>query len=295
MHCRGRGTPTVVFDAALGASSLSWSLVHPAVAAVTQACAYDRAGFGWSEAGPMPRTAGRIADELHAALHAARVAPPYVLVGHSFGGLVVRLFAARHPAQVAGLVLIEPAIPEEWVEPSPERRSLITRGTRLCGIGATAARLGIARVVAGLVRAGALAPARVMVGLISRGRLRREDEGILAPIWKLPPDARRLLGTMWSQPRFFAALGSQIEHICDSAIELQREAGHSYGDLPLTIISAAVSDVTRLDADAALARRSARGRHVLVPDSGHWVPLDAPRAVVEPILEMVRQIREAGA
>lgn len=290
LHCSGTGSPAVVFDAALGGSSLSWSLVQPDVARVTRACAYDRAGFGWSEAGPMPRTAGRIASELCELLQRAGVAPPYVLVGHSFGGLVMRLVAARHPGDVAGLVLIEPAIPEEWTEPSEERRALLARGVRLCGIGATAARLGIARLVAGLVRLGALAPARALVGAISRGGLRREDEGILAPIWRLPPDARRLLGTMWTQPKFFAALRSQIGHVCDSAAEVERES-KSFGDLPLTVISSADAAPERLSADAELCHLSTRGRHVLAPASGHWVPLDAPGVVVDAVVAMVHQVR----
>ena len=241
----------------------------------------------------MPRTASRLADELYALLHAGHVPPPYVLVGHSFGGLVVRLVAARHPEQVVGMVLIEPAIPAEWSVPTAERRALIARGTRLCGIGATAARLGIARLVAGLVRAGALEPARAIVGLISRGRLRREDEGILAPIWKLPPEARRLLGGMWAQPKFFAALGSQIEHICHSANEVQQESPAGFGDLPITVVSAADAPLARIAADAALARQSNNGRHVLVPGSGHWVPLDAPAAAADAVLELVRRVQDA--
>jgi pimeloyl-ACP methyl ester carboxylesterase len=282
-----------VFDAALGASSLSWSLVQPGIARLTRACAYDRAGFGWSEAGPMPRTAGRVADELHLLLRAADIPPPYVLVGHSFGGLVVRLLAARHPADVAGLVLIEPAIPEEWAEPSAEKRALILRGTRLCGLGERAARLGIARAVAGLVRVGALAPARALVALASRGGLRREDEGILAPIWKLPPEARRMLGAMWSEPKFFAALGSQIQHVCDSAAEVRREVPDAYGDLPLTVISAEESAKERLRADSLLAGLSSRGRHLLASASGHWVPLDAPHVVIDGVAEMIRHLRSS--
>lgn len=292
--CAGEGRPAVVFDPALGASSLSWSLVHPRVARVTRACVYDRAGFGWSDAGPLPRTAGRIADELLSLLREAGVPPPYVLVGHSFGGLVTRLFAARHPKTVAGLVLIEPAIPGEWVQLSPEKRALVDRGTRLCGIGARAARFGIARIVAGLVRLGALAPARALTRVVSGGGLRREDEGILAPIWKLPPETRALLGHMWAQPKFFEALGSQIAHICDSAAEVEREAAGAFGALPVTVVSAREAAGTRLQSDAALARLSARGRHVLADDSGHWVPLDAPHVVVDAVLEMIDFIRSSS-
>ena len=220
IRCEGEGTPAVIFDAALGASSLSWSLVQPEVARVTRACSYDRAGFGWSEAGPLPRTASRIADELHALLRRAAVRPPYILVGHSFGGLVMRLSAARHRDEVAGLVLIEPAVPEDWVAPGDEQRALIARGARLCGYGAAAAKRGLARVVASLVAVGALGPARALVGMVSRGGLRRQDEGILAPIWKLPPEARSVLRHAWTQPKFFEALGSQISSICDSAAEV---------------------------------------------------------------------------
>ena len=285
--------PTVVFDAALGASSLSWSLVHPRVAGFAQACVYDRAGFGWSDAGPLPRTAGRIADELHELLRRGDVRPPYVLVGHSFGGLVMRLFAARHRDEVAGLILIEPAIPEEWAAPSADSRALIQRGTRLCGVGARAARLGIARVVAGLVRLGALAPARAIVRSVSRGGLRRSDEGILAPIWKLPAEVRSRLGTMWTQPKFFEALGSQIAHVCDSAAEVQRESPGPYGTLPLIVISARASAEARLRADAALARMSEGGQHLLAEEGGHWVPLDAPEVVVEAIRAMVARIQSS--
>ena len=293
LDCRGASTPSVIFDAALGASSLSWSLVQPDVSRFTRACAYDRAGFGWSEAGPLPRTAARIADELRTLLMRASVPPPYVLVGHSFGGLVTRIFASRHPQEVAGLVFIEPAIPEEWVKLTDERRKLIERGVRLCAYGATAARLGVARAVSTLVRLGALAPARMLVKVVSRGGLRREDEGILAPIWKLPPDSRRILRRTWTQPKFFEALGSQIESICESAGEAAVASLRT--DVPLVVMSSANADERRLRADAELARLSACGRHVLVADSGHWIPLDAPQAVIDVVMAIVNEIRDAPA
>lgn len=291
IRCAGDGVPSVVFDAALGASSLSWSLVQPAVARVTCTCTYDRAGFGWSDAGPLPRTAGRIADELHELLRRAAVSKPYVLVGHSFGGLVMRLFASRYSDELAGLVLIEPAIPEEWANPADEQRALLARGVRLCGYGATAARRGLARAVSVLVGVGALGLARAVVKIVSRGGLRREDEGILAPIWKLPPEARGVLRHMWTEPKFFEALGSQIESVCESAAEVLRSARGHYGDLPLAVISSASAAERRLQADSVLARTSTRGRHIVAPDSGHWVPLDAPQVVIDAISDMVRAIR----
>ena len=294
LRCTGSGSPTVVLDAALGGSSLSWTLVQPTIAQVTHCCSYDRAGFGWSEAGPLPRTAGRIAIELHELLKRARVAPPYLLVGHSFGGLVMRLLAARHPDEIAGLVLIEPAIPEQWWDPGDIQRESIARGVRLCRYGLAAARRGYASVVARLVSVGALGPARALVGLLSRGGFGRQDEQILAPIWKLPAESRNLLKQMWTQPRFFEALGSQIESISESALQVCREDTAAYGALPLSVITARGASESRRQADALLSRRSNHGRHVLAPDSGHWVPLDAPQVVIDVITEMVREIRAAG-
>jgi hypothetical protein len=146
-----------------------------------------------------------------------------------------------------------------------------------------------------LVRLGALGPARALVKTVSRGGLRREDEGILAPIWKLPPDARGVLRHMWTQPKFFEALGSQIETICDSAREVIRSTSRGYGGLPLIVITSASAHDRRSQADAALARLSTRGRHVLAARSGHWIPLDAPQVVIDAVAAMVLEIRAEGA
>ena len=291
VRCAGTGAPAVAFDAALGASSISWTLVLPRVAAVTRAYAYDRAGFGWSERGPLPRTAGRIADELYALLQRAAVPLPCVLVGHSFGGLVIRLLTARHPDVAAALVLLEPAHPEEWMNPSEEQQQLIARGVRLCRHGTVAARLGLARAVSVLIGTGALGAARAIARVVSRGGLRREDEGILAPVSKLPSEARAVLRRMWTEPRFFEALGSQIASICESAAEVAREAPADYGDLPLVVLTGAGASERRLQSDVALARRSRRGRHIRIANSGHWLPLDAPGAVADVIVQIVRELR----
>ena len=289
IHCAGAGAPPVVFDSALGGSSLSWALVQPAVAAFTTACAYDRAGFAWSEAGPLPRTAGRLTAELHDLLAAARVEPPFVLVGHSFGGLTIRIFATRYPKEVGGLVFIDPAHPEDWLEPPAYERARIAKGARLCRQGAVAARFGIATVVSALVSAGALNVARGVVAGVSRGGLRRQDEEILAPVMKLPPHLRPMLKWMWTQPRFFQALGSQIETICNSATEVDGEP--DYGATPLLTISATTASDRRRQLQEGLARRSTRGRHIVAKNSGHWIPLDEPDIVVAAIREVVDAVR----
>ena len=236
LHAAGLSAPVVIFDAALGGSSVSWTLVQREVAKFARAVVYDRAGFGWSDKGPLPRTAGRIVQELHTLLHVAGERPPYLLVGHSFGGLVMRIFAQRFRSETAGLVLVDPAHPEDWVHPAPKEQALIDRGTALCRQGTRIARSGIATVIAGLVGMGALGSARALVGLATGGGLSSRDEHILAPMWKLPPEARRPLRYFWSQPKFFEALGSQIAHISTSSAETLEAAAGGYGDLPLVTI-----------------------------------------------------------
>lgn len=107
LDCQGSGSPTVVFDSGLGGSSLDWTLVQPEVASFTRACAYDRAGYAWSDPGPLPRDPEHIVTDLEQLLGNGSVAAPYVLVGHSLGGLIVQRFARRNPQRIAGLVLVD--------------------------------------------------------------------------------------------------------------------------------------------------------------------------------------------
>jgi pimeloyl-ACP methyl ester carboxylesterase len=219
-------------------------------------------------------------------LDRAGVPPPWVIVGHSFGGLVARIFAGRHLADLAGLVLVDPAHPEDWVTPAPKEQLKIDRGVRLCRRGAAAARLGIARLVGVLVAGGAVGAARGLSHIVSRGALSPEDEGILAPVWKLPPEARRPLKQFWTDPKFFDALGSQIASIGVSAGETLALAG-GYGDLPFVTISSTDPGDHRMRQQEALARRSTRGRHIIASNSGHWIPLDQPDVVISAIEQVI--------
>lgn len=287
IHCSGEGSPSIVLDAALGGSSLSWSMVQPTLATLSRVCSYDRAGFGWSDAGPKPRSAGRIADELRTLLDRARVPPPYLLVGHSFGGLVALIFASKFRSETAGMVLVDPAHAEDWVKPAPKEQVLIDRGVRLCRYGAVTARVGLARAVAALVGLGQLTLARGLVKVVSRGRLSRQDEAILAPAWKLPPEVRPMLAQFWTRPQFFEALGSQIESICVSAAEVLDATAQGFGDLPLVTISSTNPGDYRLRQQDKLAALSTRGRHIMASNSGHWIPLDQPEAVIEAVKEVL--------
>src|SRR5215469_3218138 len=104
LYCTGNGSPAVVFESGWEDWAPVWTIVQPEVAKWTRACSYDRAGAGFSDPGSMPRTSVQIATELHSALHAASVKGPYILVGHAFGGDMVRTFAQRYMGETAGLV-----------------------------------------------------------------------------------------------------------------------------------------------------------------------------------------------
>ncbi|MDQ2869413.1 MAG: alpha/beta hydrolase, partial [Acidobacteriota bacterium] len=115
MDCRGTGSPTVVVENGLGDFSFDWALVQSKVVARTRMCTYDRAGYAWSEPGPVPRTFDQLNLELRDALAKLGEKPPWVLVGHSFGGPVVRNFAALHPSDVAGMVLVDSVFEDQRV------------------------------------------------------------------------------------------------------------------------------------------------------------------------------------
>src|SRR5688572_8997853 len=130
--CSGAGAPLVLFESGIAASSLSWAIVQPAVAAFTRACAYDRAGLAWSEAPSRPRTFTRIVDELAVLIDRLPSSDRVILVGHSFGAFVVRSYAAREPHRIGGLVLVDPAT--EWLQMTPGRARLIRGGRQLSKI-----------------------------------------------------------------------------------------------------------------------------------------------------------------
>lgn len=110
LRCSGRGSPTVILESGFGAGAGAWFKVQPALARDTRVCAYDRAGYGFSDPGPLPRDGAAIVRDLDQALKAARIPGPYLVVGHSAGGLYARLFAARHAGETAGLVLLDPTV-----------------------------------------------------------------------------------------------------------------------------------------------------------------------------------------
>jgi pimeloyl-ACP methyl ester carboxylesterase len=154
LNCTGSGSPTVVLEPGAGLMSSDLGWIAPAVARETRVCVYDRAGRGWSDPANAPQDGAQIATDLHALLERGNVPGPYVLAGHSFGGLYALTFAARYPEDVAGLVLVDSTAPASDPEPEPEPASAQpTRAdsddtmSRVSALVAGAARLGLGRLL----------------------------------------------------------------------------------------------------------------------------------------------------
>jgi pimeloyl-ACP methyl ester carboxylesterase len=263
---------------------LSWSELQHTLEKSFRLVSYDRAGLGWSELGPMPRTADRIVDELHELLERAAIPPPYVLVGHSFGGLTMPLFAARFPDQVAGRVLIDPVTPAEWNPPSAHDLKMTRIGARVCRRAALLARVGAIRFVAFLLAIGVKKVAAYLVRLISRGS--PADSGTVSSPWfvALPPKEKAMASVFWVQPKFALTIASQLENLPVSAASVGQF--ENFCDKPVVILSASTAPERRRKEHASIAERLPQGVHVLAGKSNHWIMQADPDLVVRAI-EMV--------
>jgi pimeloyl-ACP methyl ester carboxylesterase len=264
INCTGAGSPTVVIDAGWGDWSASWSSwVQPEVAKTTRVCTYDRAGMGWSEAGPLPRTAAQFAKELHTLLQNARIPGPYVLVGHSMGGLPVRVFAHEYAADVAGVVLIESMNPRQ-AKPSAEGTppAAATHSSDF-SILTLPARIGLLRVFA------------TPLGLTSG----------------LSPEVQHAYTAFSVTPRSVQTTLDEGTGMPESFI--QAGAVTTFGDLPLIVLSRGLEPDQDWQAmQTELLGLSSHSQHMFANRSGHNIQLDQPEAAATAIVQMVAQLRQ---
>ena len=262
LNCQGSGSPTVVIDAGAGDWSASWAVVQREIAELTKVCTYDRAGYGWSEPAPGPMTARQSAGELHALLERAGVPGPFVLAGHSAGGLTVRLFAHNYPEEVAGVVFIDSMTPDEHASGSGEQvrsgRSILE------SILPSLARLGFMR---------ALSVPLTMVKV-------------------LPGTQSQIASSV--TPRFFSAV--QDEYLGLSGSLAQASKVRSLGDLPVIVLSASLgNDATWQKKQTSLLGLSTSSEQMFAEHSGHNIQEDQPQAAIAAISKMAGQIRSEGS
>lgn len=283
IYCSGAGSPAVIFDSGAGSPGYSWGEIQPQIARHTRACWYDRAGEGWSDPGPFPRTSAAIARDLHELLARAGVPGPYVLVGHSFGGLTARVYAGLYPTEVAGIVLIEAAHEDEpvrappmFVGPKPPR--LLWHSLHFLFMGA--ARVGITRLMTPKASLPADPAQRTRAQIVAALRARPQfiatanSSGVVAPESYAEAHAA---GSLGDRPLIVLTRGQPFGHDTDPTID--RELSTYF-------------QVWVHELQAQLARLSTHGRQVIVQNSGHDIPEEAPSEVVAAIVEVVEACRD---
>ena len=278
---KGAGGPTVLFEAGIAATNLNWCHIQETVARFTHTVSYDRGGLGWSGPSFSARTPSNCAAELHDLLERANIKPPYILVGHSFGGLVMRRYAISYPEDVAGVVLVDPMRCEEWPPLNPGRQSEIDRGKKLFRFAIPIARVGLARlaVTSLFLRSGRtaqrLASAAGDGGMHVLDRVKNE-------VGKMPQEVWPMVAAHWSRPGNFAGMRSHVMAVPDTVREMQN--AEPILKIPVLVLTPGKS--TPLT-DDYLARIGCRVRQVIAHKSAHWIHLDQPDLVVDSIREMV--------
>jgi pimeloyl-ACP methyl ester carboxylesterase len=284
----GSEGPAVILEAGISASSLNWRTVQSEIAKFARVCSYDRAGLGWSELCRQPCTPSALADQLYSLLHLAEVPGPYILVGHSFGALIVRAFAAKHPDVTVGLILVDPLDPAEWTPLSDEQKEMIRKGVALSRRGAVAARLGVVRVCLDLLMAGSHLLPRMAAKAWS-GRASQVTDRIAGQVRKMPAETWPLVAMHWKQPKCFEGMARHFECLADSVLEM---ANAPEVRAPVTLLAGGLNQHHRHPRDYAL-RISQKAKFRVAENSGHWIQLDEPNLVVEAVRELVEQARLA--
>lgn len=265
----GTGTPTVVIVAALSTAGQEWRPVQQELEQDTSVYLYDRAGLGWSDPGPWPRTAERMADELHQLLIAA-APPPYLLVGHSFGGIIARQFAVRHPGLLAGMVLVDSSHENQIPRLAP-----YTKRDRL-KMWRRAARHRLTPL--GIVRAA------TDLGLTSQSR--RDAERVS------PPGLADVGLALYRTSRYRRAV---VQELIGFASGTSRAAPPHLGELPLTVLTAGPAGredwypIWR-EMQNDLAALSSRSTHLIAEHSGHHIHLDDPALVVRAVRDATQRV-----
>ncbi|WP_342477742.1 alpha/beta hydrolase [Paenibacillus sp. FSL H7-0350] len=274
-----KGLPPVVLEHGCGSSALFWSLVAPEVAKVTRVIVYDRAGYGWSESGPFPRTNEQCVTELYELLQHSGMEGPYLLVGHSYGGLNVRLFAGRYPGLVAGVVLVDSMHEDEVTARFPEEhvkgQLMAVRFYRAMNL---LSRTGLLKVLSAL----------------------RRFPGFSAAIKPFSKQTQALLWRLSFQKKSIAAMYSEFANV-QPGYEQVRELKQT--DIPLTVIKSEIvndfypgtsEDTQRIireklqEVANELKHTSTNGQLIEAQGSGHNIHIEKPQIIINAIVQMLR-------
>ena len=277
----GMGEPTVLFEAGIGATHLNWRAIQEAIAESSGAVAYDRCGLGWSSRCRTARTPGNVANELHEMLDRAGLKPPFVLVGHSFGGLVMRRYALLYPGEVAGVVLIDPMRCDQWPPLDPTKQSQLDLGRRLIRFAMPVASCGFARLLVSLLFRRASHVSDQIVGAAGAHKLHVLTR-IKTEVGKMPRKVWPAVAAHWSRPGFYAGIRSHIVSIPATVTEM--DAVPPIHEIPVTVLTP--GNAAPLSQEQ-LNRIGDSIHQVIARESEHWIHLDEPDLVIDSIRAMV--------
>lgn len=299
-YCMGSGSPAVVFDSGFEDWAPAWAVVQPQIAKWTRACSYDRAGAGFSDPGPMPRTSVRIADELHSALHNAGINGPYILIGHAFGGDNVRVFADRYMPEVAGLVLVESDTvdlePADMQEEDHRGEAEFVHELRACRDAVAAGK--------------PLPPLPARPGEPIKTCAQQFFRGLPEAAWSAELNAT-LLQIAQTKVAMYDAYISEMEQMAWDEAYL-KEHRRSFGSRPIRVLSTgnhgigsiATPRATSLKhlryeyevtlAQSRLLELSSNARQIFTKNSSEYIPFDEPDTVVDAVREVFDQSKSAS-
>ena len=284
IHCTGTGTPTVIVENGGAAFSFDWELVQPQVARFTRICTYDRAGYAWSDPGPEFDTFDQASHDLHMLLANAGMHAPYVLVGHSLGGMLVRYYQAKYPTDVVGVVLVD----------SSHEESLQYVGLKVVRIPELSAK----QYQNLIAEAKAHRPKNPEPDLL--------PTTIFPPYDKLPIQFQTL--HLWALKKVLPLVktwGLDLQFDLSRLHKMRVASPHPLGNMPLAVLTATSFDVVeapgmtpeqarqdhlRLQND--LAQLSTNSRQLMVSSSGHVIYLDQPQVVIRFIAAVVNSAKQ---
>ncbi|MCL4468887.1 MAG: alpha/beta hydrolase [Deltaproteobacteria bacterium] len=283
LYCTGSGSPVVILEAGLSSYSLDWSRVQPEIAKTTEVCSYDRAGYGWSEPGPKPRTAQEIVKELQELLTVAGVKSPYILAGQSLGGIYVQLFALEHPTETAGVVLID-SVNRDMDKKIPKKKlDRFENDLKFyIYLGKLGAPFGIPRLL-------------------------HMPSSIIIP--KLPKKLQPVAYSLAYKTKSYQVIYDELDALHKSEVEFDRQfpdiryqdikhpgipvvvlSGAIPRDYPPFLVSTGLFDQwKKLQVD--LAQSIPGAKQIIARKSGHFIQLDQPGLVIDTIDTMVKQVR----
>jgi pimeloyl-ACP methyl ester carboxylesterase len=268
IYCTGQGSPTVILDAGLGDSFVSWQKVQPQIAKFTRVCSYDRAGLGYSDSSPRPRTTRVFVDELHQLLQRAAIASPLILVGHSMGGFDVRLYASLYRNNVAGMVLVDSSHPEQQKRLPPAINDLDATWLREQESFEFTMPFGVPRLLGFCASDDAVRAADCNFHSL------RESVAELKAISESAADTAGS-GTLSDMP----------------LVVLSHDPNTPQPDLPEDLVKPTNDAWQQMQEE--LAHLSTRGSQVVAKNSGHYIQIDRPDLVMDAVHSVVDQARQA--